>query len=278
MIEPTKALPEIRESDAPPEIAAIYDDIRRCAALPQVNLIFRHLATRPPILEWVWESLRPIYLSENLAEAATELSRSVPVVAPSPLPDWLDAAGRMECRTVLGAYNSGNPQNLIALTAFVQALDGAGQPAVGELTPRTDATDRSVTQAAAFPPIPRRDRLSAQTARTLDRLASRHRVVAGVIPSLYVHLALWPQLLEPVDAFLTTCFEACDWTTAVDDVIATAAATSRDLAPHLALNPPPGIDETETQAMAETIRTFINATIPEMVIIGRWLAWDDAAA
>ena len=27
-------------------------------------------------------------------------------------------------------------------------------------------------------------------------------VVAGVIPSLYVHLALWPQLLEPVDAYL----------------------------------------------------------------------------
>jgi hypothetical protein len=277
MMKLTEALPEIREADAPAEIAAIYDDIRRCAALPQVNLIFRHLATRPPILEWVWQSLRPIYLSENLAEAATGLSRSVPVVAPSPLPDWLDATERMACRTVLGAYNSGNPQNLIALTAFVQALDGPDQTAAGALTPRTGATDQSVTRATAFPPIPRRDRLSPETAQTLDRLASRHRVVAGVIPSLYVHLALWPQVLEPVDVFLADCFETCDWTTAVDDVIASATATARDLAPNLALSPPPGIEETERQAMAGTIRTFINATIPEMVIVGRWLAWDDAA-
>ena len=278
MIKPTEPLPEIREREAPPEIAAIYDDIRRCAALPQVNLIFRHLATRPPILEWVWQSLRPIYLSKNLAEAATELSRSVPVVAPSPLPDRLDATERMESRTVLGAYNSGNPQNLIALTAFAQALDGASRSSASELLPRTDATGQTIAQAAPFPPIPRRDDLSTEVARALDRLASRHRVVAGVIPSLYVHLVLWPQLLEPVDAFLGVCCETCDWTSAVDDVIATAAATARDLAPHLALSPPPGIDETETQAMAETIRTFINTTIPEMVIVGRWLAWDDAAA
>ncbi len=34
-------LPEVREADATPHIAAIYADIKESAALPQVNLIFR---------------------------------------------------------------------------------------------------------------------------------------------------------------------------------------------------------------------------------------------
>ena len=274
----TETLPEIREAHAPPEVAAIYDDIRKSAALPQVNLIFRHQATKPGMLAWVWDTLRPVYLSNELADAAVRLSRAVPRVATSPIPAHLDADGQRGCRTVLEAYNSGNPQNLIALTAFVHALDyasGRGE-GPGKLTPRPSASERSAIDGR-FPAIPARDGLPPDVARMLSRLASRHRVVAGVIPSLYVHLALWPQLLEPVDAFLADCFEACDWETSVAEVIASAAATAHDLAPHLALSPPPGIEETERQAMAGTIRTFINATIPEMVIVGRWLAWDDAA-
>ena len=37
------AIMEIRESEASPDIAALYADIRQATALPQVNLIFRHL-------------------------------------------------------------------------------------------------------------------------------------------------------------------------------------------------------------------------------------------
>ena len=272
----TEALPEIREASPPPEIAALYDDIRSSATLPQVNLIFRHLATRPGILAWVWETLRPLYVSNELAEAAAGLSRSVPLVAASPIPDYLDATERSDCQTVLEAYNSGNPQNLIALTAFVHALDDASGPSAGALTSRPPAPERAPAKRR-FPALPTRAGLPPGVARMLSSLASRHRVVAGVIPSLYVHLALWPRILEPVDAFLADCFEAHDWESSVDEVIAKATDTARGLAPHLSLGATPHIDKTEKHVMAGTIRTFIHATIPEMVIIGRWLAWDDNA-
>ena len=43
-------LPEVAERDAPPEIAAIYDEMRRFTRLPLVNLIYRHLASMPGAL------------------------------------------------------------------------------------------------------------------------------------------------------------------------------------------------------------------------------------
>lgn len=43
-------LAEIREGDADAATAAIYHDIRQSSVLPQVNLIYRHLATVPGAL------------------------------------------------------------------------------------------------------------------------------------------------------------------------------------------------------------------------------------
>ena len=60
-------LPEVREADASPEIAAIYGDIKATAALPQINLIFRYFATHEGMLEWIWQALRPLYQSNELS-------------------------------------------------------------------------------------------------------------------------------------------------------------------------------------------------------------------
>jgi hypothetical protein len=51
-------LPEIREEDAPAGIRRIFTDIKRASGTPLVNLIFRHLATIPGGLEWVWGCIR----------------------------------------------------------------------------------------------------------------------------------------------------------------------------------------------------------------------------
>jgi hypothetical protein len=47
-------LPEIRQEDASAAVARIYSDIKRASGTPLVNLIYRHLATIPSGLEWVW--------------------------------------------------------------------------------------------------------------------------------------------------------------------------------------------------------------------------------
>ncbi len=63
-------LPEVAERDAPPKIAAIYDEMRRFTRLPLVNLIYRHLATIPGALPWAWGLLRPAFADGSLEAAA----------------------------------------------------------------------------------------------------------------------------------------------------------------------------------------------------------------
>ena len=41
---------EIREADAPPEVAAIYGRLREAYGLPMTNLIWRHFTTLPGVL------------------------------------------------------------------------------------------------------------------------------------------------------------------------------------------------------------------------------------
>ncbi|MGI9408555.1 MAG: hypothetical protein ACR2OV_00675, partial [Hyphomicrobiaceae bacterium] len=55
-----RTLAELREADAPAAIVAIYEDIKRATGIPQVNLIFRHLATVPGMLAWTWDLLGPL--------------------------------------------------------------------------------------------------------------------------------------------------------------------------------------------------------------------------
>jgi hypothetical protein len=72
----TDQLPEIREADAPPEIAAIYDDIRRAIGIPLVNLIYRHFAAMPGTLPWVWHVARQPITSGTIEAAQRDSFRA----------------------------------------------------------------------------------------------------------------------------------------------------------------------------------------------------------
>ena len=64
------ALAELREAEAPPEIAAIYAALRAASGVPLVNLIYRHLATLDGVLPWVWAAIRPPLQDGRLAGGA----------------------------------------------------------------------------------------------------------------------------------------------------------------------------------------------------------------
>jgi hypothetical protein len=199
----TEKLPEIRESEAPPEAAAIYAEIRAATGLPLVNLIWRHFAALPGALPWAWGAVRPA-AQAGLVVAAAE--RVTDALAPAPAPpierDQLAAVGVHDkaaygglaaiCR-VLDAYNRGNACNLVALTALLQGLE-AGFPAEPAAAARPAAAP---TPIEALPPLPRLDELDEQVRRSVAGLASRHAgFEAGAVPSLYLHLAHWPGLLD----------------------------------------------------------------------------------
>jgi hypothetical protein len=199
----TEKLPEIRESEAPPETAAIYAEIRAATGLPLVNLIWRHFAALPGALPWAWGAVRPA-AQAGLVVAAAE--RVTDALAPAPAPpierDQLAAVGVHDkaaygglpaiCR-VLEAYNRGNACNLVALTALLQGLE-AGFPAEPAAAPRPVAAPAPIE---ALPPLPRLDELDDQVRRSVAGLAARHAgFEAGAVPSLYLHLAHWPGLLD----------------------------------------------------------------------------------
>ena len=52
---------EIPETEATGRVAEIYDDIRQTLDMSMVNTIWRSLALKEEVLEWVWSSLKPIY-------------------------------------------------------------------------------------------------------------------------------------------------------------------------------------------------------------------------
>ena len=266
-------LPEIREADAPPEIAAIYADIKAAAALPQVNLIFRYLATRPGVLESLWPVLRPLYRSEQLFDAGCAIFLGLAPPPPSPLAGILPADETAICRMVIASYNEANPQNLIALTALAQALATDTGPAAPAqpLTPRTS----TATPDKDFPALPRRDTLPPDLRTRVDTLAARHEGTGGAIPSMYLHLALWPAALTAADDHLAPIVAAPDWRTQVDTVIAHARESAALFTGHLqaaAANPDPAVKS----EVATNITTFINAVIPEMIVVGRYLALEEA--
>lgn len=264
-------LPEVREADASPQIAAIYADIKESAALPQINLIFRYFATKDGVLEWVWQALRPLYRSNELAAAADELTRSIERPGLSPLMAALTGDDLAACKLTIDSYNIANPQNLIALTALVYALDerASSKAAAVTLTPR--APFEAAQSTIAFPVLPRRDALAPDVLARVAKMTARHPGAPGAVPSMYLHLALWPSALEAADIYLQPVIESPGWSPLVASVIEQAGEIAAELAPGIELS----ADAPDAEALEEVtamIRVFIRQMIPELITVGRLLA------
>ena len=50
----------IEYADAPPEVRAVYDDIKALRGVPDVNNFWKALAIHPPTLARTWESLKQV--------------------------------------------------------------------------------------------------------------------------------------------------------------------------------------------------------------------------
>jgi hypothetical protein len=198
------SLPEIRESEAPPNVAAIYAEIRTASGLPLVNLIWRHFAALPGVLPSAWATVRPLVASAAMETARSRLAAAIPLPA-SGAADWRAAGcGEVDLariRAILGAYTRGNLTNLLALTALRIRLTEPETAAAPPLPPGP------VPEAPpALDVLPRLADLPAQVAADVRTLAARHGVPEGVIPSLYLHLAHWPGVLRALPGWLGPLF------------------------------------------------------------------------
>jgi len=272
-----KRLPELAEADAGDEIKAIYTEIKACCRVPMVALIYRHLATHDGLLEWSWRALAPAMRSGALSAAAEELA-SVPLAAELP-PLTREKAEALALKPmdraaiayIVTAYNTANPHNIIAVRGLMTLLasEEAGGGSGGD-------PGQPVPPAAfpALPPLVQLEEMPPELAERVVRLrVSGDDGSRGIVPTLYRHLAHWPDyLLDQADAlapmFLSGDIE--DTATRIATGANTAAARlAGELTPH---DLPAGRPSGAAREQLLATLTAFSATIPEMITVGRLMA------
>ncbi len=238
------SLAEIREADAPPEVDAIYGQLRRAYGLPLVNLIWRHFATLPGVLPWAWASVAP---AMPLVPAATARVAA----ALEPLPSL--AMGR-EVAALARLYNRGNLSNLVVLTALLRGKRGEAPPLEGA----------PPVMLPAPPPLPRLAELPAKTRREVQALAGLHGHAPGIVPTLYLHLAHFPAVLSPLYTSLSPLMAMGRIARLREAALAAADREAEAMRPYLADLPPPAGRESADSAL----RPFVTRVIPDMVPVG----------
>lgn len=265
------SLPEIREADASPDVAARYAELREGLGVPLVNLIWRHLPTLG-VLDWAVEAVRPVLASGALYGARERLMAALPL---PPLPPvtagaWqaagLDDTTLEAVRDVAATYNRGNCSNVIMLTALRRALEDAPP---GDTPP--PATAPRGAMLPAVPALPKLDALPPAVADEIRALAAGHDAAAqGIIPSLYLHLALWPALLQPLRGWLAPMLQTETLRAARQAAVVQATREADALRPQLALGD--GLPPAQRAAAVAVLTTFTTSVIPDMAPVGLALA------
>jgi hypothetical protein len=261
-------LPEVQEAEAPPEIAAIYAGLRKAVGVPIVNLIWRHFATLPGVLPWAWESTRGVIGSATVAEGAARmvaLVRDAPglgLSAVGPALRALPTEERARVADVVRVYNRGNQVNLQVLSAVRGLLSGA--PA-GGARPRPDG-EAPAPVAASLPPLPRMDGLPGAVRAAVSALAALHDPSEPVVPSLYRHLALWPEVLPPLREALAPRFADGRIVSLRASLLGVAEESAAALLPHL--TPPGPFPAEHRDAVLRVLAVFPGKLIAEMAAVG----------
>lgn len=262
-------LPEVREEEAPPEVAAIYAGLREAVGVPIVNLIWRHFATLPGVLPWAWETARGAIGSATVAEGAERMAR---LVRAAPGLD-LSAAGRAfralpaedraRVADVVRVYNRGNSVNLQVLSAVRRCIS-SGAP-TGDAPPRAGGAPLAPV-AASIPPLPRMDDLPGAARAEVSALAALHDPSDPVVPSLYRHLALWPGLLPSLREALGPRFVEGRIASMRDSLLGVAEESAAALLPRLA--PPGPFPAEHRDAVLRVLAVFPGKLIAEMAGVG----------
>lgn len=265
-------LSEITEAEAEGRVAEIFEEIRQVYAAPYVSSLFRHLATYPGLLEWIWEITRPAFLAGAVQHTGW---RHVDVSALAPLPAvprpalralGVDAEAEKVIGDVCRTFTRVSPINLVFAGCLRQLLTDA-----------TLVTSGAATVPETLPPaLPRLPAMVAWDALTPD-----HRAVLDIfetdlagkpfVPGLYRILAHWPAYLAHVAVLLgprladAEVLEECE--RIADRIVDTAPEVLATLA--LPGGPPP-LDPEQRKRVLSAIATY-RGTSPQMVGFGTLL-------
>lgn len=256
-------LAEIKEQDAAGDIAALYDDIRAVIGVPMVNLLFRHMATVPGCLHWAWATIRPLYISKAIPNAASTLTSAVMRGQAADLLQALETAhlsdaNVFEIERVLDAYGRANPMNLIGLLVIDLALDQAPQAPGLSKIPALQMDDlRTPVGLADLLPMTDPTQTTEAVRDALNKLARQiHRSDTGVIPSLYRHFGAWPVFIDALHPVLAPVLDGEDFGAAVKAMETGGRDVASTLYWSLPLPDMPAPDQETTAALKKLIGQF----------------------
>jgi len=265
-------IPAISESEATGLIAEIFADIRHVYRVGVVNLIWRHLATIPGGLPWVWSTIRPLYVNRTVSQEAAALraALSLPELPPWPVAALISAGLQDKdiagIRTVLAAYDRTNAMALIAFLAVQFRLERVPLPAdvvVCAPIPVPAEPERELP----LPPLLALPDMSTSTAElvlAINGLGAMYR--EPILASMYRHLAHWPAYLALVWTMLAPLKLDQRLDSAIEDAIAQARARAQCLAAQLP-TPLPAIRPITARRVERAIDRFTGDVIAKMVVI-----------
>ncbi len=267
------ALPELPVAEATGIEKAIFAEIVATNRVPMVALIYRHLGALPGTLAWAWSALGPAMRDGTVAAAADTLAEG-----PTALPALaLPAAAALDLRPidvaairyVAAAFNTANPQNLIAARTLRRLLEAPEAARAGA----PEAVTGGITIAARYPALPP----MVAYADMPDALQARLRPLLGatpaIVPSLYRHLAHWPAFLAAAAEAIAPVLADGAFAAAVEDLsrradgpVAALEARARETDFAAGRPAPP-----DAMRLRETLDDFARV-IPEMIVIGGLIA------
>lgn len=268
----TDTLPEISAADAPPEIKAIYDQIMTLTGVGSPALIYRHFAVFPGFLEWVWDVIGPElengYLVREAPAAVRRMdSISLPALGKQDLADCGLSTSDMDLLAAMFAtYNRMNPVNLGLITAIRMMIAGhVDQSKSAVPLPQTAPAEPATTMKLPAP-VNLNDMDADLQAILLDISSTIPNTNGTVIPTLYRHLAIWPDLMRRIAPGLSTAIKSGDVDAKMEqakDVMAplTQEIIGRALARGLGPAPVP-----DPAKMVETLDSFL-VTIPQLIVL-----------
>lgn len=263
---------EIPEGDALGNVHDLYEDIRSTMGIGMVNLIYRRMAAVDGLLDWFWAIFRPLLVSkefdQNLLSVKIELSQSSFVTDLKK--DWKFTNGNGANLTrVLDDYNRGNGLNLFLLTAYIECLKSGGPKSGVSCTRGIEDPNQSV----ALPEIIPMENMPETTARLIEELS---RSIAPpqkpLIPSLFRHLAHWPDFLTMVAPHISTLVASGSLEILSNTVQCRAKELSRDLKEKFVFPNDLAAPSREIQSYWHNeIEAYTLKPIPEMLVIGHIL-------
>ncbi|MCK1741294.1 hypothetical protein IVA80_10560 [Bradyrhizobium sp. 139] len=207
-------VPAITEQSATGTTAEIFEDIRRTLDVEVVNLIWRHLATIPGSLEWVWTALKPLYQGAAIGPAVHIRSHLALPPMPAISRDALHAAriddGALAASgKILDSYQHTNALALVCFSAFLARFDRTMPSPEPGPRPAESSTSYTAPGRAELPRLVPLVEMPVALANLVHELNGfGEDKDPALTASMYRHLAHWPVYLVVVRTMLAPLHES----------------------------------------------------------------------